>query len=137
MIRPLHVAGLALLLPALCTAASGPSLTIELKDVATVPITGSFDGTGQTDGMLARVNSLREEPGGATRFFLNDLNGPLDILDKGKRAVLISLDFTGRVGRPGLFHKFAFETGYANGLVTVQFDPDYRKNGKFYTVHLE
>src|SRR3954463_13518291 len=137
MIRPLHVAGLALLLPALCTAASGPSLTIELKDVAAVPITGSFDGTGQTDGMLARVNSLREEPGGATRFFVNDLNGPLYILDKGAKTFTTYLDFNGRTGHTGLFHRFAYETGYANGLVCLQFDPDYRRNGRIYTVHIE
>jgi hypothetical protein len=28
--------------------------------------------------------------------------------------------FNGRDGRPGLFHKFAFETGYANGLNSFQ-----------------
>ena len=38
-------------------------LTLELKDFATLPITGTLDGAGQVDGMLARVNSIREEPG--------------------------------------------------------------------------
>jgi glucose/sorbosone dehydrogenase len=134
---PLRLAGVAAALPALWAAAGSTSLTLDIKDYAAMPITGRVDGKGQTDGMLARVNSLREEPGGANRFFVNDLNGPLYVLDKRTRAFTIYLDFNGREGRKGLFHKFAYETGYANGLVSVQFDPDYRKNGKFYTVHTE
>jgi hypothetical protein len=85
-----------------------------------MPITGLLDGKGQTDGMLARVNSVREEPGGAARLFLNDLNGPLYIVDKASKRFTIYLDFNGRDGRPGLFHKFVFETGYVNGLNSFQ-----------------
>jgi hypothetical protein len=131
------LACLAAGLPVLLTAGSTPSLTLEIKDYVELPITGKLDGAGQTDGELARLNSLREEPGGARRFFINDLNGPLYIVDKASRKLTTYLDFNGRDGHQGLFHKFAHETGYANGLVSLQFDPDYRKNGRFYTVHLE
>jgi len=68
MIRstPLRIACLVVALPALWAVAdSAPPVTLEIKDYATMPITGLLDGKGQTDGMLARVNSLREEPGGA------------------------------------------------------------------------
>jgi len=133
MIRGLRLVSLALTLPAVSTA----SITVEISDYATLPVTGSVDGKGQTDAMLARVNSLREEPGGASRFFVNDLNGPLYILDKKTRTFTTYLDFNGRADHTGLFHRFAYETGYANGLVGVQFDPDYRRNGRFYTVHIE
>ncbi len=37
----------------------------------------------------------------------------------------------------GLFPLFTKRQGYANGLVTFQFDPGYPENGKFYTVHIE
>ncbi|MEO5741143.1 MAG: hypothetical protein ABIS29_11160, partial [Vicinamibacterales bacterium] len=47
---------------------SAPQLTLELRDFATLPITGNLEGAGQVDGMLARVNSIREEPGGANRL---------------------------------------------------------------------
>jgi len=124
-------------LPVLWAAAGSSPLTLEIRDYAAMPITGKVDGNGQTDGMLARVNSLREEPGGANRLFVNDLNGPLYILDKNTKTLTTYLDFNGREGHTGLFRKFAYETGYANGLVSVQFDPDYRRNGKFYTVHIE
>ena len=129
--------GLTACLPALGVMGSESSLTLEIKDYVELPITGKLDGTGQSDGMLARMNSLREEPGGANRFFINDVNGPMYIVDKATRAVTKYLDFNGREGHTGLFHKFTYETGWANGLIGLQFDPDYRRNGRFYTVHME
>jgi hypothetical protein len=114
-----------------------PYVTLEIRDYAAMPITGLVDGKGQTDGLLARINSLREEPGGAARLFINDLNGPLYILDKGSRTFTPYLDFNGRDRRTGLFHKLSFDTGFAGGLVSFEFDPDYARNGKFYTVHIE
>jgi Glucose / Sorbosone dehydrogenase len=131
-------------LPAICLVAApaillaaGGDVTLALRDYVALPITGRLDGTGQTDGMLARINSLREEPGGGSRFFVNDLNGPLYIVDKATQRITTYLDFNGREGHHGLFHRFAYESGYANGLNSFQFDPDYKANGKFYTVHIE
>jgi len=118
-------------------AADNPRVTLQLTDFVAMPITGTVDGKGQTDGMLARINSLREEPGATGRFFVNDLNGPLYILDKATKKLTVYLDFNGRDGRAGIFHKLSFDTGYAGGLVSVQFDPDYARNGRFYTVHIE
>lgn len=118
-------------------AAPSPGLVLDLRDYVEFPITGKLDGKGQTDGMLARINSVREEPGGAARLFVNDLNGPLYIVDKATRRITTYLDFNGREGHHGLFHRLAYEAGYANGLNTFQFDPDYRSNGRFYTVHIE
>src|SRR5262249_2450503 len=59
------------------------------------------------------------------------------ILDKAKKTFTTYIDFNGRDGRPGLFHKLSYDTGYAGGLVSIQFDPDYARNGRFYTVHIE
>jgi hypothetical protein len=109
---------------------------LHLMDYATAPMTGSTTGAGNA-GSLARINMLREEPGGAGRFFVNDLNGPLYILDKKTRAFTTYLDFNGRDNRPGLFDKLPFDAGYANGFIGFQFDPDYARNGTFYTIHLE
>ena len=55
-------------------------------------------------------------PAAATAFFVHDLNGPFYILDKKTKALTTYLDFNGRDGRPGLFHKLAWEVGFANGL---------------------
>jgi hypothetical protein len=134
--------GLVVLAIALQSLAGGaaetpPPLTLDLADYLALPITGKLDGTGQTDGMLARINAFREEPGGRGRVFLPDLNGPLYILDKKSKSLTTYLDFNGRDGRPGIFRKLAWDVGFANGLITFQFDPEYLANGRFYTLHLE
>ena len=112
-----------------------PRKKLELADYFQMPITG--DPAGElTRGLLARVNFLREEPGGR-RFFVNDLNGPLYILDKQSKQLTTYLDFNGLAGRPGLFQKLTFERNFATGLITFLFDPDYARNGVFYTIHME
>jgi len=108
---------------------------LELVDYAQMPITGVLGGEN-TRGELARVNFLRDEPGGR-RFFVNDLNGPLYILDKKTKQFTTYLDFNGLAGRPGLFPKFTFERNLAIGLTNFIFDPDYARNGVFYTIHME
>jgi hypothetical protein len=119
------------------TLAAQPAtrLRLQMQDYAEVPITGELDGQN-TRGLLARDNFLRDEPGGR-RFFVNDLNGPLYILDKKTREFATYLAFNGRGDRPGMFDKLPFEAGFANGFISFQFDPDYRRNGRFYTIHLE
>ena len=128
--------GLAVVVLAIAWQSPAP-LTLDLRDYVEMPITGRLDGTGQTDGMLARVNSFREEPGGSGRVFVHDLNGPLYILDKRTKALTPYLNFNGRDGKPGIFRKLSWEVGFANGLVTFQFDPEYLSNGRFYSVHIE
>jgi hypothetical protein len=112
---------------------------LRIADYATMPMTGTTANPPGTEngGYLARVNFLGEEPGGDDRFFVNDLNGPLYILDRGRRQFTTYLNFNGRGSATGLFDKFTFAGGFANGFITFQFDPDYRNNGKFYTVHME
>ncbi|RPI54597.1 MAG: hypothetical protein EHM55_10385 [Acidobacteria bacterium] len=112
-------------------------ITLELRDYATVPITGKPTGKTTNEWLLSRVNTIREEPGGADRLFVVDMNGPIYILDKKTRQFIKYLDFDGRDDRPGLFHKFYITSGYGNGVNGFVFDPDYRRNGRFYTVHLE
>src|SRR5215475_10619411 len=86
-------------------------ITLELQDYAALPITGTVDGKTNYDSLLARVSGFREEPGGANRLFVADLNGPLYIIDKATKKPTVYLDFNGRDGKPGLFHKLFFEAG--------------------------
>jgi hypothetical protein len=119
-----------------CVAA--PELNIQVEDYATMPITSAGAGNGMNAVYLSRVNFLYEEPGrNRHRLFVNDLNGPLYILDKKSRAFTTYLNFNGNYGQPGLFHKLTTLRGYANGFISFVFDPDYAHNGKFYTIHLE
>src|SRR5438034_8913240 len=81
-------------------------LTIELKDYVTMPMTGVTQGTGSNEVLLSRVNAVREEPGGANRLFVADLNGPRYILDKATRKFTTYLDFDSHEGRPVLAPRF-------------------------------
>ena len=89
---------MALILAATLAAQPPSRLTLELADYAQMPVTGELTGQN-TRGQLARVNFLRDEPGGR-RFFVNDLNGPLYIVDKRTKAFATYLDFNGAGGRP-------------------------------------
>src|SRR5437870_4840206 len=89
-----------------------PSAVLEISDYATMPITGKLDGTAQNNGLLSRVNVIREEPGGADRLFVVDQNGPIYLLDKKTKTFKTYLDLNGREGHIGLFQKFFGDTGY-------------------------
>ncbi len=113
-------------------------LDLQLRDYMTMPDPGNLDYKSQNHSGFSRVNFIREEPGGGrNRLFINDLNGPLYILDKKSKKLTTYLDFNGNGGRKGIFHRLTFEKGFASGLICFQFDPDYRHNGRFYTIHLE
>lgn len=109
--------------------------TLELEDYAAMPITVQPGGTN-TMAQLARVSFMRDEPG-RDRFFVNDLNGPLYLLDKQTKVFTTYLDFNGREGQGGLFGRFKYEQNFATGLTNVILDPDYANNGMFYTLHFE
>jgi hypothetical protein len=120
------LAALVLAAQAASGAAPPAPLALAITDYLALPITGNLEGTGQTDGLLARINAFREEPEATGRTFLVDLNGPVYILDQATKRLTTYLDFNGR-GRNGLFRKLAYEVGFGNGVVTLQFDPSYPK----------
>lgn len=126
---------LAVTLVRLIAAQPTQRFALELQDYAALPITADNTNTN-TRAQLARVNYLRDEPGGR-RFFVNDLNGRLYILDKQTKQFTTYLDFNGADGRPGLFQRFSFKLNFATGLTNFLFDPDYTHNGVFYTLHME
>jgi autotransporter-associated beta strand protein len=125
--------------PAWAQYPSSPQLTkdgtaVVLEDYASAPLssrTASIDFTNQ----LGRINFLRSEPASAplssSRFFINDLNRNLYTFDKAGKSFTPYLNFT------STFPKFDNDPGFAGGLVTFQFDPEYATNGKFFTVHTE
>ena len=113
----------AVLVPAfaVCGLAASPELKIEIKDYAAMPMTGAVDGPGNSAGLLARVNFLREEPGGGRkRLFVNDLNGALYILDKETKNAATYLDFNGLPGKPGIFQRLAIDQLLASGVISFE-----------------
>ncbi len=138
---------LALLTLVVRTILAQGTVVLQLTDYAAVPQSGVLVNSTDNAVYVARVNFLREEPGGGmNRFFVCDLNGKLYILDHATKQFTTYLDFqrntTETPNATGLFPAFTRAAGYANGLVTFQFDPEYRTAGsahfgKFYTVHIE
>ncbi len=111
--------------------------TLELADYVELPITANMSAPAdRVTGVLARGSILLDEPGGK-RSFINDLNGPLYILNKQTKQLTPYLNFDGAGDHAGLFPKFAAAMGYAAGLMNFVFDPDYARNGIFYTLHME
>ena len=54
-----------------------------------------------------------------------------------RRLKVETINFNGSADAAGLFPKFAPTGGFVSGLMGFAFDPDYRRNGVFYTLHLE
>src|SRR5918993_609884 len=142
-IRPSMALGVSAL--ALCTVVAFaqtpptfPGLTIELEDHVAMPVTGKLVGA-QTpnESSLSRINGIREETGGSHRWFLPVVSGPIYIFDKNTRSFTTYLDFNGHGDNRGLFKKFFTLSGFGNGVNGFNLDPDYTKNGKFYTTHME
>jgi hypothetical protein len=111
-----------------------------LEDYANPPLSSWTHGGAPPapidfKGQLGRMNSLRSEPANAplaaSRFFVDDQSGTLYILDKASKK------FTPYIKFAEVFPKFVSDTGNTAGIVSIQFDPAYAKNGKFYTVHVE
>jgi mono/diheme cytochrome c family protein len=128
--QPVTTAAAPATAPAARAALPVPERTLELADYVELPVTGDMT-PDRVSGVLARGSIMRDEPGGR-RFFVNDLNGPLYILDKQTKQLTPYLTFS-----TALFPKFTAAMGYAAGLMNFEFDPDYARNGIFYTLHME
>jgi hypothetical protein len=86
-----------------------------------------------TDSRLkrhARINFLSEIPDGSGRLAVPDLNGALYTVKKGTPQLY--LDLKAQVGAD-----FWSGRGLGSGFGFVAFHPEFRRNGRFYTVHTE
>lgn len=86
-----------------------------------------------TDARLmrqARINTIMEVPDGSGRRAVPDLNGSLYLVRDGVPHVYLDVAAT-------FAPKFFSGRGLGQGFGYVAFHPDFRRNGKFYTVHTE
>jgi len=114
------------------------TLSLVLEDAIAMPLssrtTTTYPPAINYAGQLSRINVLRSEPGrtGAeARLFVCDLNRSLFITAPLLGWVVTYINFE------EVFARFDNNPGYAGGLVTFAFDPEYPDNGRFYTVHTE
>ncbi len=78
---------------------------------------------------LARINSMKPAPDGSGRLFLNDLRGPLYVIEDDKLAPY--LDLSKRLPR------FYDERGLGGGFNFYALHPEFKTNGLLYTIHSE
>jgi hypothetical protein len=114
-------------------AASG--LGLVLQEVAQLPKSTPTPPELVTDPRLKRhnrINYVGEIPDGSGRFFVPDLNGKLYFLDKKTKEQKTYLD-VGATFAPDFFSA----QGLGQGFGFTAFHPDFKRNGKFYTIHVE
>ena len=85
-------------------------LALQIADYAAMPITG-LPTARQQRGIAGTNQFLREEPAAARRLFVNDLNGPLYILDRTTKAGDEIPRFQRSRHAAGLFDRLATEAG--------------------------
>lgn len=114
------------------------TLSLVLEDALEMPLSSrtitTYPPAINYGGQLSRINFLRSEPGSAGaegRLFVCDLNRSLYIVTAPQGLVANYINFE------EVFARFDNNPGYAGGLVTFAFDPEYPDNGRFYTVHTE
>ncbi|MDG4825420.1 PQQ-dependent sugar dehydrogenase [Asanoa sp. WMMD1127] len=86
-----------------------------------------------TDARLmrqARINTIMEVPDGSGRRAVPDLNGQLYFVEDGVPHVYLDVAAT-------FAPQFFSGRGLGQGFGYVAFHPDFKRNGKFYTIHTE
>lgn len=98
-------------------------LTLNLTMVADLPAMPGF--------ARPELNILKPAPDGSGRIFVCDLNGRFWVLGRDT-APSTYLELGQQIGP-----QFYTELGYGSGFTSFAFHPEFRQNGKFYTVHTE
>ncbi|MET7750646.1 PQQ-dependent sugar dehydrogenase [Micromonospora sp. NPDC005367] len=106
-------------------------LGLVLTEYATFP--KSEPTPAPTDARLmrqARINTIMEFPDGSGRRAVPDLNGKLYVVENGVPHVYLDVAST-------FAPKFFSGRGLGQGFGYVAFHPDFKRSGKFYTIHTE
>jgi glucose/arabinose dehydrogenase len=106
-------------------------LGLVVKEFASFP--QSSPTPAPTDQRLmrwARINFIGEVPDGSGRTFVPDLNGKMYLVERGVPHEYLDVGAT-------FAPQFFSGRGLGQGFGFVTFDPGFKENGRFYTVHVE
>ena len=99
------------------------NIQVQLTPFITVP-------ASDNDNPKAKLTTMTSSYDGTGRLFVNDQRGPLHIIQNGNITQYFNLK--DRIGPP-----FYTTAGKNSGFGYFTFHPDFKNNGKFYTVHTE
>lgn len=95
--------------------------TLVLQELIKMPSTAD-------EGPFARINKMMPLPG-SDRLFIHDIRGTLYEITDGKPKAFLHV--------PDYFPDFRDRPGWATGVSSFTFHPEYLSNGLFYTNHVE
>jgi glucose/arabinose dehydrogenase len=107
-------------------------LGLRLTEVTRLPQSNTYPGP-PVDGRLVRwnrINYLGEVPDGSDRLYVPDLNGKLAMIENGTPHTYLDV---GATFAPAFFS----QRGLGQGFGFVTFHPEFKRNGRFYTIHTE
>jgi glucose/arabinose dehydrogenase len=105
---------------------------LQLKELTRIPASETYPGPPVDPRLVRwnRINYLGEVPDGSGRLYVPDLNGRLYMVEHGTPSVYLDV---GETFKPAFFS----QRGLGQGFGFVTFDPGFKRNGRFYTVHVE
>jgi hypothetical protein len=108
-------------------------LGIQLKEFTRLPPSSTYPDPPVDQRLVRRnrINYLGEVPDGSGRKYVPDLNGKLYFLDR--RGTPHTYLDVGEAFKPAFFSA----RGLGQGFGFVAFDPEFARNGRFYTIHVE
>ncbi|MFM1843023.1 MAG: hypothetical protein RLZZ490_1764, partial [Cyanobacteriota bacterium] len=99
------------------------SLGISFEAIAQIPRSDT------NNNQVPRLNFIQSPKDGSGRLFVNDMGGKLYVIDGGNVSEFF--DLRSLVGPDFL------AVGGQQGFISFVFDPDFKNNGVFYTIHSE
>ena len=106
-------------------------LGLVVKEYASFPqSTPTPPPTDQRLVRQARINYIGDIPDGSGRKFVPDLNGKMYLVEHGVPHEYLDVGAT-------FAPQFFSGRGLGQGFGFVTFDPNFKENGRFYTVHTE
>jgi hypothetical protein len=107
-------------------------LGLQLTEFTRLPQSQTYPGPPSDQRLVRwnRINYLGEIPDGSGRLYVPDLNGKLYLVENGTPHEYLDV---GATFAPAFFS----QRGLGQGFGFVAFHPDFKQNGRFYTVHVE
>jgi hypothetical protein len=105
---------------------------LRLTEFTRLPQSNTYPGPPVDERLVRwnRINYLGELPDGSGRMYVPDLNGKLYLVEHGTPHVYLDV---GATFAPAFFS----QRGLGQGFGFATFDPGFKRNGRFYTIHVE